>query len=122
MVQFQVELFGHVVYNSSLSYHEMLALEERFKATVQAVLEDVDAAFINFEPLGETLRFQCVFTSTGEDLYHAICDRLVVHVKGALGVRLLFVDKNMEDMYFYSLSKGRWQEGVITLPPAGHLA
>ena len=118
----QIELFGHVVYSPDLSYQDLLTREEEVKALVQGVLETAGGDFIHFEALGDTLRFQCVFPEERDAVFHSICDGLAPHVKNGLDARMLMVDKDLGAVYFYSLTDGRWQEAVIGLPPAGHLA
>ena len=122
MAQLQIELFGHIAYHHELSYHDMLNLEESFKLTLQSILDEAGAEFINFEPQGDILRFQCMFAEPGEARYHDICDKLAEHVTKYLDVRLLFVDKDFEGVYFYSIARGTWQEAIIAIPPPGYLA
>ncbi|MCC8194495.1 MAG: hypothetical protein LIP28_07620, partial [Deltaproteobacteria bacterium] len=117
----KIELFGHVVYSPDLSYDDLLAREEEVKTLVQRVLEKAAGDFIHFEALGDTLRFQCLLPDEHDREFHAICDELAPHVKNGLDARLLLVDKDLDMLYFYSISGGEWQEAVIGLPPAGNL-
>ncbi len=117
----QIELFGHVTYSSDLSYHDLLEREEALKNLIQAVLAQSGADFIHFEALGDALRVQCVFADDGEVFFHRICDGLCPYMAEGLAGRLLFVDKDLHDLYYYSLSAGKWQESTLALPPAGHL-
>lgn len=118
---YKIELFGHIVYSPELSYHDLLAREEAVKSMVQEVLEKAEASFIHFEPLSDALRFQCLLPEEREDAFHRICDDFAPHVTKDLDARLLIVDKDLDTLYFYSLTNGRWQEAVMGLPPAGHL-
>ncbi|SBV93505.1 conserved hypothetical protein [uncultured delta proteobacterium] len=118
----KVEVFGHVVYSPDLSYDDLLAREEGIKAMVQTVLEKAGGDFIHFEALGDALRFQCVLTEEREEAFHAICDNLAPAVKNGLDARLLMVDKDLDTLYFYSVTGGKWQEALVGLPPAGYTA
>lgn len=118
----KVELFGHVVYSPDLSYHDLLEREEAMKNTVQGILEKAKGVSIQFEALGDTLRFQCLLPREREEVFHAICDDLAPQVKDGLDVRLLMVDKDLDTLYSYVIASGRWQEALIGLPPAGRLA
>ncbi len=118
----KVELFGHVVYSPDLSYDDLLSREEEIKAMAQSVLEKADGEFIHFEALGDTLRFQCVLPEEREEAFHTICDNLAPFVKNGLDVRLLMVDKDLNALYFYSITGGKWQEATIGLLPAGFMA
>lgn len=114
-----VELFGHVVYSPDLSYDDLLSREEEIKVTAQGVLEKAKGEFIHFEALGDALRFQCVLPEEREEAFHAICDNLAPFVKNGLDARLLMVDKDLNTLYFYSITGGKWQEAVVGLLPSG---
>jgi hypothetical protein len=118
----KVEVFGHIVYSSDLSYDDLLAREEEIKAMTQGVLEKVNGEFIHFEALGDTLRFQCVLPEEREEAFHTMCDNLAPFVKNGLDARLLIVDKDLDALYFYSITGGKWQEAVVGLPSSGYLA
>ena len=118
----KIELFGSIVYGPNLSYHDLLEREEEIKVQVQEILEKADGAFIHFEALGDTLRFQCMLPEEREEVFHVICDDLAPHMKNGLDARLLVVDKNLDTVYCYVLAGGRWQESVIALPVSGKLA
>ena len=118
----KIELFGHVVYSPDLSYDDLLSREEEVKALVQGILERAGGEFIHFEALGDTLRFQCVLPEERESVFHAICDNLAPHVKNGLDARMLLVDKDLDTLYSYSITGGKWQEAVIGLLPSGYLA
>ncbi len=121
MATHQIELFGHVTYSPNLSYQDVLDREEKLKLEAQVLLSGVDADFIHFEAVGDALRFQCVFTDGGESLFHQICDGLCPMMDNGLAGRLLFVDKDLYTLHYYSLGKGTWQEGTLALPLAGYL-
>lgn len=122
MATFKMELFGHIVYSPDLSYHDLLEREDQAKTKVQDALEKASAEFIHFEALGDILRFQCVLPEEDSVVFHAICDELAPFVSDGLDARLLLVDKDLDTVYFYSISGGKWQEGTVGLPPSGYLA
>lgn len=118
----KIELFGHVTYSPDLSYHDLLEREEELKIQVQGVLEKAEGAFIHFEALGDTLRFQCMLPEEREEVFHTVCDDLAPHIKNGLDARLLVVDKDLDAVYCYVIVGGKWQESTIALPVAGKLA
>ena len=121
MAYYTIEVFGHITYSSELSYHDLLELEETAKATVQGILEKSGGEFIHFEAMGDTLRFQCLLPEENDEVFHAICDGFAPHANEHLDIRLLFVDKDLGSIYFYSISAGKWQEATVALPPPGYL-
>ena len=121
MAQTQTEFFGHFVYGPDLTYEELLAREEALKEALAAILAASGADYSHFEADGDSLRVQCGLTGQGEDLFHAVCDRIAPLMEKGLDGRLLFVDKALHALHAYSLHQGKWQEGVILLPPPGHL-
>ncbi len=104
-----------------LSYHDLLEREESFTLAAQAVLAATGAEFVHFEATGDALRFQCVFSEGNERLFHEICDGLSPSMDNGLAGRLLFVDKDLGSLLYYSLCRGTWQEGTLALPLAGYL-
>lgn len=118
----KIELFGHVTYGPELSYHDLLTREDELKAQVQTALDALGGEFLHFEAMGDALRFQCLLAEEREKIFHAVCDALAPHVLHGLDARILVVDKDLNSLYYYSISGGKWQESLIGLPPAGYLA
>ena len=117
----KMEMFGHIVYSPDLSYHDLLSREEEAKLMVQAALERAGGEYIHFEALGDTLRFQCLLPEERDAVFHGICDGLAPYAANGLDARLLFVDRDLDSLYIYSLSGGKWQECAVAMPPAGTL-
>ena len=111
-----------MVYSPDLSYDELLTREDEIKKFVQSVLEEANGEFIHFEAMGDALRFQCVLPEERESVFQTVCDKLAPQVKDGLDARLLLVDKDLGELYFYTIVNGIWQEAVMSLPPAGYLA
>lgn len=119
MAQFASELFVQCVYGPDLSYEELLTLEGDLKVALTDIMEKHDGEFIHFEEMGDTMRMQCVFPVFREALFHSICNELAPHMDGRVEARMLFVDKDMDAVFYYTLSEDDWQESALSLPPAG---
>ena len=121
MAHYVAELFVQCVYDLDLTYHELLAAEGELKPALTAALEQNGAEFIHFEELGDTMRIQCVFSAHGDHLFHAVCDAFAPLMDGRIEARLLFVEKNLDVLHYYTISEKKWQEAVLHLPAAGPL-
>jgi len=121
MARYAAELFVQCVYCLDLTYDELIAAESELKPAINAILEQNEAEFIHFEALGDVMRVQCVFTIHGEDLFHAVCDAFAPLMDGRIEARLLFVDKDLDDLHYYTVSEKKWQEAVLHMPAAGPL-
>ena len=117
MAQFATELFAHFVYSPKLSYHELLDRDEELKIFISRLIEEQNGEYPHFEAMGDALRAQCVFAEYGEDLFHALCDAVAPVMDGDVEARLLFVSKDLDHVHQYTISKKKWQEAVVLLPP-----
>lgn len=118
-MRFKTELFAHFVYSQKLSYEELLVKEEFFQEALTQILTDAEAQFINFTPLGDTLRVQCVLEAHGESLFQEICEAIAALMDETLEGRLLFVEKELDILAIYCLAQKKWQESIIQVPVAG---
>ena len=66
------ELFGRFSYDDSLTYEDLLAVEENLTADLTALLLRADAAHLDFTPLGDALMFQCAFEAHKLYVYRKI--------------------------------------------------
>ncbi len=121
MATYKTELFGHVVYSPELTYEDLLAREEEVKEHIRAVLTEHGGDFLHFEALGDTLRVQCVFQAGDEDFFQALCAAVAPWFNEGISARLLFIDKDLESLFFYGIRDGAWQEAVLALPECGFL-
>lgn len=122
MTRYAAELYIQFVYSLELSYDELLELEAELKLAVAGILEENTGEFMHFEGMGDTMRTQCVFLEYKEALFHAVCDALAPLMDGRVEARLLFVNKDLDGVHFYAVSRGAWRECGMALPPAGPLA
>ena len=116
-----VELFAQFVYSLELSYDGLLERESELKATVAAILEQNGGQFVHFEEMGDTMRVQCAFTEYEEDVFQEICRDVAPLADGFVEARMLFVDKDMDCLYIYTISSGKWKECCLRLPESGPL-
>ncbi len=121
MAQHTCEIFVHIVYSPELSYYELMDREEALKTLVDSILFEAGGEYIHFEPSGDTLRAQCSLPAFAEDVFHSVCDKLLPGLDEHLEAKLLFVSKNLESLFLYTISRGKVQEACIDLPPAGPL-
>jgi hypothetical protein len=131
MPKFRTELFGQLIYDPEISYEDLLPLEEELINLVTARLEEFRGRFITFESEGDRAYFQCLFQDFGAAMFANISKSLknLTVGKGGLGGlgdlggriegKLLFVDKELSAVYFYTLNKGKLAGRKVELPAAG---
>jgi len=122
MAHYAAELFVQCVYGLDLTYDELIATEGELKPAMTTILEQNGAEFIHFEEMGDTMRVQCVFTTYGENLFHAVCDAFAPLMDGRIEARLLYVDKDLDGLHYYTINEKKWQEAVLRMPAAGPLS
>jgi hypothetical protein len=116
MARYRTDLFVHILYSPSLSYHDLLDREEELKGFLGLLAETHGGEYLHFEAQGDALLVQCVFPEYGEDFFHALCEALAERMGRDLEARLLFVSKDLSFLHLYVVSKGGWQEAVLRLP------
>ena len=116
MSKFRCEMFGHFVYDESLSYHELLDVEARLIGNIQLLLEDNSAEHIDFSPLGDELMVQCAFEAYEETLFRSLSDGLRPTLPEAVDAKLLFVDKHLASLYVFHINSQQDKGQHLNLP------
>lgn len=116
MSKFQCEMFGHILYDPELTYNDVLVREAALIDGMQAVLDEAEAYHIDFTPMGDGLRVQCVFHEHTETLFHNLCQKLVPLLDANVHGKLLFVDKGLDFLHIYLLGQGRFAESTLAIP------
>ncbi|MFV0422603.1 hypothetical protein [Oleidesulfovibrio sp.] len=115
MAKYDCEMFGYFSYSPDLSYSELHELEAGFRDALQDALEQRGADFMQFEPEGDALRVQCVFGECHEENFHEVCDAVVQGMNNHVFGKMLFVNKNLQELLVYRLESKGWYEGAIDL-------
>lgn len=120
-MKYNAELFAQFVYSEELTYDELLDAEKNLISFTDETMQKNKAEHIHFEPLGDALCMQCSFAMFKEELFETICDELAPIMDTSMEARLLFVDKELESVILYSISKKKWKKKLFPLPPAGSI-
>lgn len=116
------ELFGQFTYDDSLTYEELLVLEESLKAELQDLLLQTRAVHLDFTPMGDALMCQCAYESHDPEVYRHIAEEAAHILPQGITGRLLCLDKNLATQHLYWIARGQWQEKeypLPSIPPAG---
>ncbi len=116
MPRMQCEVFGSVIYPESLSYQELLSLEEELLADLNAALAECGAQFGGFFQDGDFLRITCAFPGMDVARNRDFALRLQACLPPGLALNLLFVDKNLGRLCLYSSDGESMREQDIALP------
>lgn len=110
------ELFGRFSYDDSLTYEDLLAVEENLTADLTALLLRADAAHLDFTPLGDALMFQCAFEAHKLYVYRKIALETAALLPSGVRGQMLCLDKDFNSLHIYWLRAGQWQEEERTVP------
>ena len=110
------EIFGHFDYDESLTYEELLSIEESLMAEIEALLQRAGAVHIDFTPLGDTLRFQCAFEEHKLYIYRRIVHLFAELLPKGISGRMLCINKTLAGQHIFWFAPGQWQEEALPLP------
>ena len=116
MAKFRYEMFGHLVYDDSLTYEELIAREEQLTTEFSARLKGMEASHIHFEPQGDALYVQCVFAEKDANDFESVCHSLCELVGKEVAARLLFVGKELDGLWCFFIHNGLCQTAELCLP------
>ena len=86
------EIFGQFSYDESLTYEELLDVENTLTADLEALLQRAGAAHLDFTPLGDALMCQCAFETHKLYVYRKIAQEAAALLPRGVTGRLLCVD------------------------------
>ncbi|MBQ7456759.1 MAG: hypothetical protein IJS54_04060 [Desulfovibrio sp.] len=110
------EIFGHFIYDESLTYDQLLSVEDAFIEAVDAILERADAENIDFTPMGDSLMLQC--NCIGHKLYifrKIACD-LAEMLPQTISGRLVCLSHSLTICHIYWLHPKKWEEQSFLIP------
>lgn len=110
------EIFGHFDYDESLTYDELLAIEDSLISEVEGLLQRAGGVHVDFTPLGDTLRFQCAFEEHKLYIYRRIVHLLAEILPKGITGRMLCVNKTLAGQHIFWFAPGQWQEEERALP------
>ncbi len=116
MTIFRCSMFGQVVYDDKLTYQELLDTEARVTALIQNALEECGAQHIDFTSEADALLLECLFPDMDHAAHRALCNAIIRQLGPGVLARFLFVDRRMDDVVFYFLGRGKWQEQTFIVP------
>ncbi len=116
MAHFACTMFGHILYDDSLTYQELLETEARVMAVMRAALEECGAHHIDFAAQADSLLMECVFAQVDREINRTLCDAVIRHFGSSVLARFTFVDRAMDSVVFYFLGRGKWKEQALSVP------
>lgn len=110
------ELFGHFSYDDSLTYEQLLVVEDALIRDLEDLLLRAGASHLDFTPMGDTLMFQCAFASHKLYVYRKIALEAAALLPQGVRGRLLCLDKDFTSLHAYWVRPGCWQEEERPVP------
>lgn len=110
------EIFGHFVYDESLTYEELLHVEDNFISSIENLLLRAEAEHIDFMPLGDALMFQCDFTGHKLYIFRKLACELATLLPDKISGRMCCLSHDLEACHLYWLRPNEWQEQSIAMP------
>jgi hypothetical protein len=112
------EIFGHFIYDESLTYDELLKLEDFFRNEIQDLLERAEAQNIDFTPLGDSLMVQCSFDGHKVYIFRKIACDLAENLPGTISGKLVCISHSLDACHIYWLHSKKWEEQTFPIPHA----
>ena len=116
MAKYRYEMFGNLIYGEDLTYEELIGREQSLMTELTAFLQNKDASYIDFQPLGDALYVQCVFTGQDarnfEEVAAAMARLAGLHIEG----RLVFLGRDLGRIYCFFFADGACSGGRLNLP------
>lgn len=112
------EIFGHFIYDDSLTYDELLSLEEQFMGEIEDLLERAEAVNIDFTPLGDSLMVQCSFNGHKVYIFRKIACDLAESLPGTISGKLVCITHSLDACHIYWLHSKKWEEQTLSIPVA----
>lgn len=116
MGKFRSEMFGHLVYDDSLTYEELMECEQRITSGLSPLLASLGASHVHFEPLGDALFIQCVFAEQEAENFEHLCQSLCELSGSSIEGRVLFVGKELDGLWCFFIHNGLCQTAELYLP------
>ncbi len=110
------EIFGHFIYDESLSYDQLLSMEENFIDAIETLLERAEIANIDFTPMGDSLMLQCKCIGHKVYLFRKLACELVEMLPPKISGRLVCISHGLNACHIYWLQPKKWDEQTIAIP------
>lgn len=116
MAQFHHIMFGQVLYEDGLSYHDVLNAEERIRTLLQEVLSLCGATHVDFDSQADATLVECVFPQMDREFARDFCETIARKLGPGILARFLFLDRELTSLRAYFLGRGKWEEQILTIP------
>jgi hypothetical protein len=116
------EIFGQFVYDDSLTYEELLAVEQTLIRDLQNLMLRAGAQHPDFTPLGDMLLCRCSFAAHKLYVYRKFVHETAGFLPKGISGRLLCLEKNFNSLHIYWIQPGQWEEEerpIPLVPPPG---
>lgn len=119
MAHFRYECFCTLVYDSELTYEEVLNREAALETRMTEILESCGGRHIDFVPDSDSLQIQCAFADWQPEDFRLLCAEMAeLTVDGVRG-RLLVVRKDLDEISIALLAEGGPILARVPLPDPG---
>lgn len=115
----QTEIFGEFTYAESLTYEELLDIENELIQQIDNVFLDGGAEHLDFTPLGDILMFQCAFECRNLEILRDIAGELASSLPRGVQGRILCLEKDLASYHIFWIGHEKWQEKEYPLPVKG---
>ncbi len=122
MDQTSSEIFGHFLYDESLTYDELLHTEETLTSAIEDLLKRAGAEHVDFTPMGDSLMLQCCCQGHKVYIFRKLACELSEILPPNITGRICCLSHALETCHIYWLRKNAWQEishPIPLTPPEG---
>ncbi len=112
------EIFGAFEYDESMTYEELLSVEDRFIDELERLLQDAGTEHLEFSPLGDALMFQCAYAGYKLYIFRKLAQEVAAVLPGGISGRIVCLAHNLVDQRIFWLKRGEWCEESRSIPRA----
>lgn len=113
------EIFGQFLYEDSITYDDLMMLEEELVDAIKQILAEAGAQHLDFTPSGDMLCFQCALEEHDLGQYRLLAKKIAAILPPGIRGRLICLDKWFvpdSTFYYFWLKRGEWKEARRSLP------
>ncbi|MCR5563140.1 MAG: hypothetical protein K6F46_07200 [Desulfovibrio sp.] len=115
----RTEIFGAFEYDESMTYEELLSVEDRFIEDLGRLLQDACTEHVEFSPLGDALMFQCAFAGHKLYIFRKLAQEVAAVLPSGISGRIVCLAHNLVDQRIFWLTRGEWREESRAIPREG---
>ncbi len=110
------ELLGHFIYDDTLTYDELLQIEEQLIKDFEYILTAAGAVHIDFTPLGDAIMFQCQCIGHKIYIFRKLACEFSKIIPDKVKGRIFCISHSLHSCHLYWIRPNKWHEQGVSIP------